>query len=233
MDTIGLLISLTLTLMVLSYILGDNPLFKIAEHIFVGVSVAYVVLVAWHLVLSPAFFQVQGQVNTLQLLTKLPPALLSLLLVFKVRPTQSSAAGALGSIGLAFLVGVGAAATVAGAVQGTLFPQTAAVAGINLNPANPAYADAPSFWLHNAFLSNIVVIIGTVGTLFYFTFTYRPQGFLSGFREGFVNFWAGMGRWVILITLGALFANTVSARIALLVSRIQFLATGFHLLGGS
>jgi hypothetical protein len=41
-----------------------------------------------------------------------------------------------------------------------------------------------------------------------------------------------MGRWVILITLGALFSNTVSARVALLVSRIQFLADGVQRLAG-
>ena len=231
MDNIGLIISLALTLMALSYILGDNPLFKIAEHIFVGVSVAYAILVAWHLVVAPAFFQTGQAVDTFSLLMKLPPALLCFLLIFKVQPTQSPAGSALGSIVLAFLIGVGAAVAIGGAWFGTLYPQTMAVAGINLSPTNPVYADAPYFWLHNEFLSNIVVIIGTVGTLFYFTFAYRPQKFLGGFREGFVNFWAGMGRWVILITLGALFANTVSARVALLVGRIQFIVQGFQQLG--
>lgn len=232
MDNIGLLISFALTLMVLSYILGDNPLFRLAEHIFVGVSVGYAVLVAWHMVIVPNFLIPQSDVNTFSLLAKLPPALLCFLLLFKIRPTQSKTGSALGSIALAFLVGVGAAVAIGGALFGTLYPQVAATAGINLNPANPLYADAPNFWLHNEFLSNIVVIIGTIGTLFYFTFAWRPQGFLGGFREGFVNFWAGMGRWVILITLGALFANTVSARVALLVSRIQFLAHSIQTLSG-
>jgi hypothetical protein len=57
---------------------------------------------------------------------------------------------------------------------------------------------------------------------------------MGGFREGFVNFWAGMGRWVILITMGALFSNTVSARIALLLSRVVFLVEGVQrLISGS
>lgn len=233
METIGLILSLLLTLMVLSYIFGENPLFKLAEHIFVGVSVGYAVLVGWYLVLSPALFQINPDESTFNLVTKLPPAILAFLLVFKVRPNQTDTGGALGSIALAFLGGVGAAVAIAGGLLGTLFPQTMAVAGLNLSAANPAYADAPAFWLHNQFLSNIVIIIGTIGTLFYFTFTQRPQGFLSGIRSNFVSFWAGMGRWIVLITLGALFANTVSARVALLVSRIQFLADGFRtLIGG-
>jgi hypothetical protein len=32
-----------------------------------------------------------------------------------------------------------------------------------------------------------------------------------------------MGRLMLIFTLGALFANTVSSRVALLVSRLQFL----------
>ncbi len=233
METIGLIISMALTLMVFSYILGDNPLFKLAEHIFVGVSVAYVILVAWHLVLAPFFLG--GESNLANpLWVKLPPAFLCLLLIFKVRPTQSGVMNVLGSITLAFLIGLGAALAIRGALFGTLFPQIAATANINLSATAPAYANAPGgqFYLHNDFLSNIVVVIGTIGTLFYFTFAHRPSGFLGGFREGFVNFWAGMGRWVILITLGALFTNTVGARIALLLSRVQFLADGLQKLAG-
>jgi len=233
METIGILLSVTLTLMVFSYIFGENPLFKLAEHIFVGVSVGYAVLVGWYLVISPAFFQLTPGAEAYDLLTKFPPALLAFLLIFKVRPNQTTLGSALGSMALAFLVGVGAAVSVAGALQGTLIPQTASVAAIDLSASNPVYADAPIFWLHNEFLSNIIIILGTIGTLFYFTFTYKPQGVLAGFRAGFVDFWAGMGRWIILITLGALFANTVSARVALLVGRVQFLADAVGaLLGG-
>ncbi|HEY84807.1 MAG TPA: hypothetical protein G4N96_06825 [Chloroflexi bacterium] len=220
METIGLILSLTLTLMVLSYILGDNPLFKLAEHIFVGVSVGYAILVAWHLVIVPA--------ASWPLVAKLPPFLLGFLLIFKILPVQSKIVSALGSVSLAFLIGVGAAAAIGGALLGTLYPQALSTAAINLNFNNPLYADAPYPWMHNQWLSNLVIILGVIGTFFYFTFTHRPKGFLGGFREGFVNFFAGMGRWVILITLGALFANTVSARIALLVSRITFLVNGFQ-----
>ena len=243
-EFIGLIVSLLLTLMVFSYILGDNPLFKLAEHIFVGVSVGYAFLVILYQVIWPTFFD--NATGLTGLLSSIPAAILCFLLIFKVMPTQNAMSSALGSIALAFLVGVGAALAIAGALFGTLYPQVTAVASIDFSPSNPAYASlggqcAGSDFLstacrllsNNAFLSNIIVVIGTVGTLFYFTFVQKPQGPLRGFREGFVNFWAGMGRWVILITLGALFAHTVSARVALLVSRLEFLATGFQTLLGS
>ena len=40
-----------------------------------------------------------------------------------------------------------------------------------------------------------------------------------------MRFFAGMGRLMIIFTLGALFANTVTSRMALLISRLQFLAS--------
>lgn len=230
-DFIGLVISLVLTLMVFSYIFGDNPLFKLAEHIFIGVSVGYAFLVVLYQVLLPTFFD--GDTSTFGLLSKVPPALLCFLLIFKVLPTQNSTSSALGSIALAFLIGIGAALAISGALLGTLYPQAAAVANLELNPSAATFAALPPEQVYNTILSNVVVIIGTVGTLFYFTFTHKPQGHFSGLRAGWVNFWAGMGRWVILITLGALFANTVSSRVALLVSRLQFLVDGFQTLLGA
>src|SRR5258708_10985113 len=46
-------IAFLLTLMVLSYLIGDNPLFRIAVYIFVGVSAGYVAVVAYRQVLVP------------------------------------------------------------------------------------------------------------------------------------------------------------------------------------
>ena len=39
------------TLMILSYLIGDNPLFRAAVYIFVGVSAGYVAAVAFHQVI--------------------------------------------------------------------------------------------------------------------------------------------------------------------------------------
>jgi hypothetical protein len=77
-------------------------------------------------------------------------------------------------------------------------------------------------------LNNVIIFLGTIGTLFYFTFAVRSHGPFSGLREGTIRFWAGMGRLMIIFTLGALFANTVGARVALLVARLQFLAGFFE-----
>ena len=44
-ETIGPIIAAVLTLLVFSYIFGDNVLFKLAAHIFVGVAVGYAIIV--------------------------------------------------------------------------------------------------------------------------------------------------------------------------------------------
>jgi hypothetical protein len=219
--SIGTIIAAILTFMVWSYLLGDNPAFRIAEHLFVGIAVGYAVLVAWFSVVQPAL---SGVVVSQSPALAAVPLVLCLLLMAKVRPAWSG----VGNIAVAFLVGVGAALAVGGALFGTLGPQIAATASLSLDPADygdtqPALA-SPFLW------QNLAVLVGTVGTFFYFTFNTQPQGPLGGFRETFTRFWSGIGRWVIMMMLGALFANTVTSRIALLIGRVQWLLSAFGLL---
>jgi hypothetical protein len=42
LEIIGVWILVLMTLSILSYLYGDNPFYKTAEHIFVGVSAGYV-----------------------------------------------------------------------------------------------------------------------------------------------------------------------------------------------
>jgi hypothetical protein len=219
--SIGTIIAAILTFMVWSYLLGDNPAFRIAEHLFVGIAVGYAVVVAWFNVVQPALF---GAVAPQSPALAAVPLLLCLLLMAKVRPAWSG----VGNIAVAFLVGVGAALAVGGALFGTLGPQVAATASLSLDPAD--YGDTQSALASPFLWQNLAVLVGTVGTFFYFTFNTQPQGPLGGFRETFTRFWSGIGRWVIMMMLGALFANTVTSRFALLIGRVQWLLSAFGLL---
>jgi hypothetical protein len=218
----GTLIAAILTFMVWSYLLGDNPAFRIAEHLFVGTAVGYAVLVSWFNIVQPAL---SGAVAPQSPVLAAVPLLLCLLLMAKVRPSWSS----VGNIPIAFLVGVGAALAVGGALFGTLWPQVSASAGLSLDPRD--YGDPEPVLTSTFFWQNLAVLVGTVGTFFYFTFNTQPQGPLGSFRETFSRFWGGIGRWVIMITLGALFANTAMSRIALLIGRVRWLLDTFGLIG--
>ena len=47
LDVIGVWLLVLMTLCILSYLYGDNPFYKIAEHIFVGVSAGYIFALTW------------------------------------------------------------------------------------------------------------------------------------------------------------------------------------------
>ena len=52
------IIALVLTIMVLSRIVGVNPVFRVAQYLLVGVSLGLAFVVAYHQVLRPA---IQGE----------------------------------------------------------------------------------------------------------------------------------------------------------------------------
>jgi hypothetical protein len=111
--------------MVLSYLIGDNPLFRIAIYIFVGVSAGYVAIVAWWQVLWPDVVVPVFSGSPTQKALLAVPILLSGLLLMKASPPLSR----LGMPAMGLLVGVGAAVAVGGAVNGTLLPQLGATIG--------------------------------------------------------------------------------------------------------
>ena len=55
-DLFGGLLAWLLTVMVLSYLVRDNPMFRVATYLFVGVASGYAGAIAWHNVLEPAFW---------------------------------------------------------------------------------------------------------------------------------------------------------------------------------
>jgi hypothetical protein len=68
-ELISALIGFLLTLMVFSYLIGDNPLFRVAIYLFIGVSSGYAATVIVNYVLIPRLGSLQGNsVNQLILL---------------------------------------------------------------------------------------------------------------------------------------------------------------------
>ena len=58
-DLIGGILAALLTLMVFSYLLGNNPVYRLVQHIFVGVSIGYAVLLLVGNVLIVAYLVVK------------------------------------------------------------------------------------------------------------------------------------------------------------------------------
>lgn len=200
--------------MVWSYLLGDNPAFRVAEHLLVGTAAGYAAVVAWFNVLQPATESALSlQPSPLAVL----PLVLCALLAVRGRPAWLNWS----RVAVAFLVGVGSGLAVGGALFGTLWSQVTATAGLSLDPAD--YADLQPTLTSPAFWQNLAILIGTVGAFFYFAFHTRPSGRLGGLGGAFTRFWSGVGLWIIVMALGALFANAAMSRFSLLIGRVHWL----------
>ena len=199
-ESAGLIIGILFTLFIYSYLIGDNPLYRISVHLLVGVSAAYAVVVVVRQLLVPIWQQVQANPTSSDSVIWLVPILFVLMLLARRLPSVSW----LGNTSLALLVGVGAAVALLGSLTGTLWPQI-----VNVQPTSP--------------MQGVTVAFLTVCTLLAFQFTaLRPRS--SGMWQPTVlqRSVTAVGRIVLTITFGALFATLVSTGLILLAERLNF-----------
>ncbi|UCC61836.1 MAG: hypothetical protein JSV36_13700 [Anaerolineae bacterium] len=213
LNDFGPWLAFILTLMVFSYLLGDNPLFRIAQHLLVGLALGFAWIVAWHNVFLPRVIARIGTQDPAEIGYTLVPLVLGALLLLKSRGSGFK----ISSLPLAYLFGVGAAISLGGAIFGTLIPQVSATVR-SLNPA-----DYPAEWAWYDVADALFIVLGTVCTLLYFTFTAGGQSRLGRLRGGVVRMGASVGRWFLMFIFGALFGSLAMSRISLLVERITFL----------
>jgi hypothetical protein len=217
LDLVAGILGFLFTLLIFSYVLGDNPLFRVAVYIFIGVSSGYIAAVAWWQVIMPRLIYPLMSAMTsgvvLDMVLIMMPVLGVLMLILFPRVTG------LGRIVMAYLVGVGAAVTIAGALIGTLIPQVmgtinafdlyAAIAQ-NINPVESLFNGA-------------IILLGTIFTLTYFHFGARAKADGSMRRLGLIEVLAWGGRIFIGIALGVVFAGTYAAALTALIERISSL----------
>jgi len=222
LDILAGLSSFFFTILIFSYLIGDNPLFRIAIYIFTGVSAGYIAAVAWWQVLLPRLVVPLATGSTGEKLFLLAPMLGALLILMKLSPRLAGLARPV----MAFLVGVGAAVTLAGALSGTLIPQVAGTVGTLDMRAAAARGDG----LFGVMFNGGMILAGTVLTLIYFHFGARPQPDGSMRRFGLIELLAWLGRVFIGFTLGAVFAGVYSAALTALIERISSLSGFISLL---
>jgi hypothetical protein len=214
------LISFLFTLLIFSYVLGDNPLFRVAVYIFVGVSSGYIAAVAWWQVIMPRLVSPLMSAitsgNMLDLGVMLAVSFAAILLLMKASPSLTG----MGRIVMAFLVGVGAAVTLAGALTGTLIPQV--LGTIDAFDMTSVSGKDIGYFVE-AITNGVIILAGTVLTLAYFHFGARPKADGSMRRLGLIEALAWGGRFFIGIALGAVFAGVYAAALTALIERISSL----------
>lgn len=207
-DALWTLVAFLLTLAVLSYAIGDNPLFRIAIYTFVGVSAGYLAVVLIDHILIPKLIAPLGNSGGSWGIVAIP-WLLSLLLLARLVPRLSF----LGTLPLAFLVGVGSAVIISGALFGTLFGQIQA-AGLSFSPPQRESI---------GWIGGLILLFGTITTLLYFQFTARRTPGKPVTRPPWVEVAAKIGQAFIAITLGAFFAGVIQTSLTVLITRLDFI----------
>lgn len=211
-DLIGLIVGTLLTLLVLSYILGDNPLYRLALHLLVGATVGYGVAVTTVTVLRTILPALQS--DSPDRARVLIPLILGILLLFKGFPRWS----AWGNFSTALLVGVGAAVAVGGALVGTIIPQTAAVGSL-------------SGWLREGsagLINGLIVMAGTICALLAFAFAAPRQPTLRRIWNSSVGVLGQVGRLFLLAAFGAAFGMALTASLTVMVGRVYAVVIGIQ-----
>ena len=201
LDLIAGWVSFVLTLMIFSYLLSDNVLYRLAVHLLVGVAAAYIAIVAVESVLVPWVHQTlladpnaydQATIMGLRAFGLLPflgGALL--LLKFSVRLAP------IGDLEIGFLVGVGLAVAVVGAVSGTLAP----------------IVRETGRWVERDKAEGVTMVVGVVATLLYFQYlAVERHGEVK--RPRWLQGVSALGRAFVMVTLGALYAGAIVASLS-------------------
>ena len=208
-DSLALIIGLLLTLFIYSYLVGDNPLYRIAVHILVGVSAGYAGVIAINRILIPVISQLLADPTSSENTLWLVPIGLSILLFFKwLRPLAW-----IGSTSVGLLVTVGAAVAFVGAITGTLLPQVTV-----FDAGQP--------------LIGILVALLSACALLYFQFTGKADQEGKPAHALWHRTVTGIGQAVLMIAFGAIFAGVFSTSLVLLIDRVSYFMSELTLLLG-
>jgi hypothetical protein len=120
---ISVWVAATLTIAILSFLYRDNPLYRLAEHLYVGVSAAYGVVIFWYTDVWPMLvtrFQEHLHArNYFEAWILIIPALLGLMMWTRFIPRIAW----ISRWPLAFTIGFGAGLGITGSIHGYILPQ--------------------------------------------------------------------------------------------------------------
>jgi hypothetical protein len=202
---IGVWIAALLTLGIFSFLYKDNPVYKFCEHLFVGVSAGYWVVLTYFSVVRPnlldplwqGFHQAPPSASTWFLLI---PLVLGVMLFSRFFPRGDW----LSRWPIALILGVYPALRITGFAQGDFVEQ--------LHGTILPFWGTPTFW---DAVNNIILVVGLLTTLVFFFFSKEHTGAFGATAK--------IGVYFLMISFGASYGYTVMARISLLIGRVMFL----------
>ena len=220
---LGAWIAAFLTLGIFSYLYRDNPFYKIAEHIFVGVSAAYVAAISFWTQIYPNLlgrlfpkdgplaastgleFDFNHEFNILYLF----PLLLGIMMLISVFQKFNWMA----RWGIAYTVAIAAGLKAFGYLNSNVLNQVKASSIDLFSGSLPFFYDDFTPFSGDTLFNNIILVIGTLSALMYFYFSKEQKGNFGKFTR--------LGIYFLMISFGASFGFAVMGRISLLVGRFN------------
>lgn len=198
----GVWIAAFLTLGIFSFLYRDNPIYKFCEHLFVGVSAGYWVVLTYYSSIKPnlvdPLFMAPFTMDRHLLLVI--PLVLSFFLFSRFFPRGDW----LSRWPIALILGVYPALRITGFAQSDLVQQ------VNGSILPLWVAGNPL-----ASMNNILLVAGLLATLVFFFFSTEHKGTVGGI--------ARVGVYFLMVSFGASYGYTVMARVSLLIGRVMFL----------
>ncbi|HDZ22806.1 hypothetical protein LCGC14_0402140 [marine sediment metagenome] len=217
-DVIGIIIGAGLTFIFYSFLYRDNPLFKIAENLYVGVALGYGAIITWRQslrpeVYDPLFRAVTSEAFWHELSYRVVPIVLGILLMTRLSKKHSW----LSRYSYGLMVGWGAGMGIFVVTDSYILKQLeGAIRPLQKIVTDPDVAANLSFFDQAwPVVGSLVILIGTVSVLFYFFFSVPHKRLGSGFSRVGISY--------LMIAFGASFGYTVMGRMSLLIGRVQFL----------
>ena len=200
MDIVGVWFIVLFTLSIFSYLYGDNPFYKAAEHIFVGVSAGYIFSITfwdtiWPNLFGRLFPDFVGAGFKLDL-SYIIPLVLGIFILFRLSKKYSW----LSRISIGYFVGMAAGLKFYVFLNSNLLIQIKS-SQINLS--------GTYFDIFNQFL----ILIGVISGLVYFFFSKEHKGVIGKVSR--------LGVYFLMIKFGASFGFAVMGRVSLLIGRFE------------
>lgn len=213
--TLGIWVAGLFTLFIFSFLYRDNPFYKVAESVVVGVSAAYWMVVGfWTTIvpnllgkLFPGWVKAWGipGLEAQREVVYIVPLVLGVMLLMRLSPKGAW----ISRWPLAFIIGTTAGIRLLGFLHADFLSQIRnSVLPIFVTDAGGAFEFWPS-------VRALVLVIGVLAALVYFFFSFEHKGVVGGTAK--------LGIWFLMVTFGAAFGYTVMGRIALLAIRLEFI----------
>ncbi|MFH0889203.1 MAG: hypothetical protein V1871_08355 [Planctomycetota bacterium] len=229
MQIVEVWLAVGFSLMIYSFLYKDNPLFKLGEYIYVGLTAGYGLCYTWFMVVWPDLINPLSRVissafgktldkplESYETIWLIVPLILGIFMLARF----SAKISWLSRYSFAFIMGVASGMAIPLVISADIFKQM-------VPTLQPLWNNESMTLLQTAFqtnnisailggvitaLSPFIILIGVITVLIYFFFSME--------HKGVVNIVARIGIFYMMVSFGAAFGYTVMARESLAIGRL-------------